>query len=82
MKLEYLERCRIEAACEDSVAYVVVEYQMVVTHMMGCFIKRTKSGLVYRLDDGRDVHWVTSALFQIVDNGKLIQRSDVLENRL
>jgi hypothetical protein len=82
MGLEFLERSRIAAKCEDAVSYVVVEYQMIVTHVIDCAIKRTKSGMVYRLADGRDVHRVTSALFQIVDNGKLIQRTDVAENRL
>ncbi len=82
MGLEFLERCRIAAQCEDAVAYVVVEYQMVVTHVIDCAVKRTKSGMVYRLADGRDVHWVTTALFQIVDTGKLIQRCDVVEDRL
>ena len=82
MGLEFLERCRIAAQCEDDVAYVVVEYQMVVTHVIDCAVKRTKSGMVYRLADGRDVHWVTTALFQIVDTGKLIQRCDVVEDRL
>ena len=53
-----------------------------ITHMADGAIKTTKSGLVYRLADGRDVHWVNTALFQIVESGKLIQRAGVVENRL
>lgn len=82
MKLDYVERSRIDARCEDAAAYEVVEYQMVITHMVDGAIKKTKSGLVYRLADGRDVHWVNTALFQIVESGKLIQRANVNENRL
>ncbi len=82
MKLDYVERSRIAARCEEATDYEVVEYQMVITHMVDGAIKKTKSGLVYRLADGRDVHRVTTALFQIVESGKLIQRASVSENRL
>ena len=82
MRLDYVERDRIHAHCEDAAAYEIVEYQLVVTHMIDGTIKKIKSGLVYRLADGRDVHWVNTALFQIVDNGKLIQRASVTESRL
>jgi hypothetical protein len=82
MQLDYVERNRIAALCEEANEYEVVEYQMVITHMVDGAIKKTKSGLVYRLADGRDVHRVTTALFQIVESGKLIQRASVTENRL
>jgi hypothetical protein len=82
MQLDYVERSRIAARCEDATEYEVVEYQMVITHMVDGAIKKTRSGLVYRLADGRDVHRVTTALFQIVESGKLIQRASVSENRL
>ncbi len=82
MKLDLIERDRIAAHCEDALPYEVVEYQLVVTHILDSSVRKVKSGLVYQLADGREVHWVNSALFQIVESGKLIQRSDIKENRL
>lgn len=82
MELHYIERCRIDAHCEDAISYQIVEYQLVVTHVVDSAKRKSKSGLVYRLADGRDVHWVNSVLFQIVESGKLIQRSAVKENHL
>jgi hypothetical protein len=82
VELHYIERCRIDAHCEDAVSYEVVEYQLVVTHVVDSSRRKSKSGLVYRLADGRDVHWVNNALFQIVESGKLLQRSAVNEKHL
>lgn len=74
MKVELVEQGRIPAQGEDAAQYEVVEYQLVITHVMDSAVRRTKSGHVYRLADGRDVHWVNTVMFQIVDTGKLITR--------
>lgn len=74
MNVEMVEQNRIRARGEDAAHYEVVEYQLVITHVIDSAVRRTKSGHVYRLVDGRDVHWVNTVTFQIVETGKLITR--------
>jgi hypothetical protein len=74
LAIELVERSRIKARGADATIYEVIEYQMVITSTIDCAVKTTKSGLVYKLDDGRDVHRATARLFHVVDSDLLIER--------
>lgn len=74
MAIDLVERGRIKARGEDATIYDVVEYQLVITSQIDCAVKTTKSGVVYRLDDGREVHRATGTLFHVVASGQLIER--------
>lgn len=78
MAIELVERRRVQARGEVATIYEVVEYQLVIKTVIDSRIRTTKSGYVYRLADGRDVDWVNSVMFQIVDTRQIITRCDAL----